>query len=54
MVVRVIWRVARWICYRYRVYVTYGTKCVGIKVVKSVNRSDKTIGLLCEGLRMDK
>ena len=34
MVVRVIWRVARLICYRYRVYVTYGTKCVGIKVVK--------------------
>ena len=32
MVVRVIWRVARRIfC---RVYVTYGTECVGIKVVK--------------------
>jgi hypothetical protein len=32
MIVRVIWRVARWIfC---RVYVTYGTECVGIKVVK--------------------
>jgi hypothetical protein len=32
VVVRVIWKVARQIfC---RVYVTYGTKCVGIKVVK--------------------
>ncbi len=32
MVVRVIWRVGRRIfC---RVYVTYGTKCVGITLVK--------------------
>ncbi len=32
IVVRVFWRVARWIC--CRVYVMYGTECVGIKVVK--------------------
>ena len=32
MVVIVIWRVARLIC--CRVYVKYGTECVGIKVVK--------------------
>ena len=32
MVVRVFWRVARRIC--CRVYVKYGTECVGIKVVK--------------------
>jgi hypothetical protein len=32
MVVRVIWRVTRRIFCRF--YVTYGTKCVGIKVVK--------------------
>ena len=32
MVVRVIWRVARRIC--CRIYVKYGTQCVGIKVVK--------------------
>jgi hypothetical protein len=32
IVVRVFWRVARRIC--CRVYVMYGTECVGIKVLK--------------------
>ena len=32
MVVRVFWRVERWIC--CRVYIMYGTECVGIKVDK--------------------
>ena len=29
MVVRVFWRGVRWIC--CRVYITYGTECVGFK-----------------------
>jgi hypothetical protein len=32
MVVRVFWSVSSWIC--CRVYVMYGTECIGIKVVK--------------------
>ena len=42
MVVRAIWRVAKRIC--CRVYVKYGTECVGIKVVK-------TVELIFKGLR---